>query len=131
MSRQDPASVAQALIAAENAADVEAAVALFHEDAVVNDASGQLVGSAEIRVWQEGLRLGHFHADISNPRVDGEEATFDGSCSFDPFRQLGIETLTCTWTLVVEEGRVRTFNFWFSPEALARLAEAQPELAPG
>ena len=45
----DPASVARALIDAENRHDVEAAVALFTPDAVVIHATGTLKTTAEIR----------------------------------------------------------------------------------
>ena len=121
----DPASVANALIAAENAGDIEGAVALFHDDAVVNDATGQLVGAEAIRTWQVGLAQGNFHADIEPPQLVAEQVVFKGSCQFDPFRNLGIDSLDATWRLVVEDGKVRTFNFAFSPEALQRLQDAQ------
>lgn len=113
-----------ALIAAENAGDVEGAVALFHDDAVVNDANGQRVGSEAIRQWQVGLAANHFTADIEPPRVDGDTATFDGTLVFDPFTNLGIDQLDCNWVLKVEDGRVRTFTFTFTPESRDRLQQA-------
>ena len=119
-----PAAVANALITAENAGDVEGAVALFHPDAVVNDANGQRVGEDAIREWQVGLAANHFHADIQPPRVEGQTATFEGSLAFDPFRNLGLDSLDATWVLEVDDGKVRTFTFTFTPESGARLQEA-------
>ena len=127
----DPAAVATALIAAENAGDVEGAVALFHPDAVVNDANGQRVGVEAIREWQVGLAANHFRADIQPPRVTGQTATFDGSLAFDPFRNLGIDSLDATWVLDVEDGRVRTFTFTFTPESGARLQHALQQAQAG
>jgi hypothetical protein len=120
----DPAAVANALIAAENSGDVEGAVALFHPDAVVNDANGQRVGTEAIREWQVGLAANHFRADIQPPEVEGQTVTFDGALAFDPFRNLGLDSLDATWVLEVDGGRVRTFTFAFTPESGARLQEA-------
>jgi hypothetical protein len=116
--------VASALIEAENSGDVERAVALFHEDAVVNDANGQRVGVEAIREWQIGLAANHFKADVQQPVVDGDIATFDGSLEFDPFRNLGIDRLDATWELQVADGKIKTFTFEFTPESGERLQRA-------
>lgn len=104
--------------------DVEGAVALFHPDAVVEDANGQRVGAEAIREWQVGLAANHFRADIRPPEVVGQTVTFDGALAFDPFRKLGLESLDASWVLDVEDGKVRTFTFTFTPESAARLQEA-------
>jgi hypothetical protein len=123
--QNDPGAVAAALIAAENAGDVEGALAIFHKDAAVYDATADFTGEAAIRDWQVGLAAGHFHADIAPPVVDGDEATFTGSCQFDPFRRLGIDSLDATWVLEVDDGKVRTFRFAFAADSLDRLIKAQ------
>lgn len=120
----DPGAVAMALIDAENAGDVEGAVSLFHPDAVVNDANGQRVGADAIREWQLGLAANHFQATMQPPDVSGNTATFDGSVEFDVFTNLGLDRLDATWVLEVDDGRVRTFTFTFTPESGARLQEA-------
>ena len=127
----DPAAVASALIEAENAGDVEGAVALFDEAAVVNDANGQRVGIDAIREWQVGLAANHFTAHIQPPQVEGDTATFDGSLEFDPFRNLGIDSLDATWVLQVTDGKIRTFTFTFTPESGARLQRAIQEAQSG
>jgi SnoaL-like protein len=129
-SGRDPAAVAGALIAAENAGDIEGAVRLFHADAAIHDAVADFAGEAAIREWQTGLAAGRFHADIDAVDVDGGSVTLTGSCQFDAFRNLGIDRLDATWVLDVDEGRVRTFRFAFSPAALARLQAAQPAPSP-
>ena len=120
----DPAAVASALIAAENAGDVEGAVALFHPDAIVNDANGQRVGEDAIREWQVGLAANHFYAEMAPPEVAGSSATFDGTVEFDAFKNLGLDRLDATWVLDVEDGKVKEFTFTFTPESGARLQEA-------
>jgi hypothetical protein len=131
MGMTDPGAVASALISAETAGEVEGAVALFHEDAVVNDANGQRVGVDAIREWQVGLAANHFKADIQPPSVDGDTATFDGSLQFDPFTRLGIDQLDATWVLEVADGRIRTFTFTFTPESGARLQRAIEQAGTG
>lgn len=120
----DPASVARALIDAENRHDVEGAVALFTPDAVVIHATGTLTTTAEIRKWQTELADGNFRADISTPTVAGDKATFAGEVSYNNFRALGIDKLDATWELTVQQGRVKTFNFAFTPASAARLQQA-------
>ncbi len=118
-------SVAQALIAAENAHDVPAAVALFAPGAIVVHATGQLVTTAEITAWQRELAAGNFRADISTPvAVTPEVVTFTGTVSLDSFRSLGISSLAARWDLTVQLGKVTTFTFAFTPEATARLLAA-------
>jgi hypothetical protein len=121
----DAVSVARALIAAENAHDVPAAVALFAPGAIVVHATGQLASIAEITDWQRELAAGNFHAEITTPvAVTPEVVTFSGNVSLDSFRSLGISTLDANWQLTVALGRVTTFSFDFTPAATARLLAA-------
>jgi ketosteroid isomerase-like protein len=124
-AQSDPASVARALIDAENRHDVEAAVALFAPDAVVVHATGTLTTTAEIRKWQMELAEGNFRAEIGTPSVAGTVVTFTGDVFLSSFQALGIDKLDATWELTVLQGRVKTFNFVFSPASNARLAQAR------
>jgi hypothetical protein len=123
-AQTDPASVARALIDAENRHDVEGAVALFTPDAVVTHATGTLTTTAEIRSWQTELAEGNFRANINTPTVAGDRASFTGDVTLNSFRSLGIDKLDATWELTVQQGRVKTFNFVFTPASAARLQQA-------
>jgi ketosteroid isomerase-like protein len=124
-AQSDPASVARALIDAENRHDVEAAVALFTPDAVVVHATGTLTTTAEIRKWQTELADGNFRATIiGTPTVAGDKVTFNGDVALNTFTSLGIDKLDATWELTVQQGRVKMFNFVFSPASSARLQQA-------
>jgi hypothetical protein len=121
----DAVSVARALIAAENAHDVAAAVSMFGPGAIVVHATGQLTSTAEITAWQRDLAAGNFHADITAPvAVTPEVVTFTGTVSLDSFRSLGITSLDATWRLTIQAGKVTTFVFDFTPAATARLLAA-------
>jgi hypothetical protein len=116
--------VARALIDAENRHDVEAAVALFTPDAVVIHATGTLTTTAEIRRWQTELAEGNFRANITSSTVSGDKVTLTGDVMLNSFRSLGIDKLDATWELTVLQGRVKTFNFAFTPASAARLQQA-------
>ena len=124
-AQTDAVSVARALINAENAHDVNAAVNLFAPGAIVNLPTGALVTRAEIEQWQRELAAGNFHAEITTPvAVTPEVVTFSGTVALDSFRRLGISPLDATWQLTIQLGRVTTFNFGFTPAATARLQAA-------
>jgi hypothetical protein len=124
-AQTDAVSVARAVIAAENAHDVNGAVNLFAPGAIVNLPTGVFVTRAEIEQWQRELAAGNFRADITPPvAVTPEIVTFTGAVAYDPFRQLGISPLEATWQLVIQQGRVTVFDFAFTPAATARLQAA-------
>jgi hypothetical protein len=124
MAGQDPTAVVEALIAAENALDVDAAMATFADGAVVTLPTGVLATADEIRGWQTGLAAGHFHADIGPIQVEGDHARFSGTVGFDPFRGMGIDAMGSEWDLTVAAGRITTFTYTFTPEGAARLQAA-------
>jgi hypothetical protein len=124
MTDQDPVAVVNALIAAENALDVEAATQLFADDAVVTLPTGALSGLEQVRDWQTGLAQGHFHADIGEIAADGGHARFAGTVGFDPFRGMGIEAMGSEWDVTVEAGKIKSFTYTFTPDGLERLQEA-------
>lgn len=124
-AQTDAVSVARALINAENAHNVNAAVSFFAPGAIVSLPTGALATRAEIEQWQRELAAGNFRADITAPvAVTPEVVTFSGTVSLDLFRQLGISSLDATWQLTIQLGQVTTFVFNFTPAAAARLQAA-------
>ena len=124
-TQTDAASVARALINAENAHDVQAALNLFAPNAIVNLPTGALVTRAQIEQWQRDLAAGNFHAEITPPvAVTPEIVNFSGTVALDSFRRLGISPLEANWELTIQLGKVTIFNFSFTPAAAARLRAA-------
>ncbi|OGO53775.1 MAG: hypothetical protein A2Z32_10665 [Chloroflexi bacterium RBG_16_69_14] len=124
MADQDPVAVVNALIAAENAFDVDAAANLFADDAVVTLPTGVLSTPEQVRGWQTGLAQGRFHAEIGEIEADGNHASFAGTVGFDPFRGMGIDAMGSEWDLTVEEGKIKSFTYNFTPDGLERLQVA-------
>ena len=123
-AQADPASVARAFIDAENRHDVEGAVALFTPDAVVDPRHRHAHHHRRDPEWQTELAEGNFRATINTPIVAGDKATFTGDVVLNSFRSLGIDKLDATWELTVQQGRIKTFNFVFTPASAARLQQA-------
>jgi hypothetical protein len=120
-AQSDPQEVANALIAAEDSNDVDAAVALFADDAVVTLPTGVLDTPDAIRGWQQELADGHFRIEAVDVTADGNTVTWHGTVSLDTFRHLGIASMAGMWTLDIEDGKVKTFDFTFTPEAFTEL----------
>ncbi len=121
-AQTSPEDVAKAIIAAENANDVDAAVANFAPDAVVTLADGSKYDTADgVRGWQQALADGHFKLEPVNMQIDGNIVTWTGVISLDTFRGLGIADLGGNWKLDIEDGMIKTFDFTFTPDALTAL----------
>ncbi len=116
--------MARALIDAENRHDVEAAVALFTPDAVVIHPSGTLTTTAEIRKWQTGWPRGTSAPTSTRRPSPATRPPSPATSSLNTFTSLGIDKLDATWELTVQQGRIKTFNFVFTPASAARLQQA-------
>ena len=120
-----PEDVVKALIAAEGSNNVDAATALFADDAVVTLADGSSYNTPDgIRGWQQELADGHFHLEVVNLQADGNSVTGTGNISLDVFRDLGIASLGGNWKIDIEAGKVKTFDFSWTPDAITELVAA-------
>jgi hypothetical protein len=120
-AQSSPEDVAQALIAAEDSNNVEAAVANFADDAVVTLPTGVYDTPDKIRGWQQELADGHFRIEAMGMTADGNTVSWTGEVSLDLFRSMGIATMGGNWVLDIENGKVKTFDFSFTPDALNKL----------
>jgi hypothetical protein len=121
----DPLATVHALLAAENAHDVEAAVALFAPDATVTLALETRRGTAEIRAWQRELAEGHFHMEVlGTPEVAGDGVRFHNRLDLDLFKQMGLGTVEGISEAQVRDTKITAYTFALTPESLARLQTA-------
>ena len=123
----DPLATVLALLAAENAHDVDAAVALFAPDATVDLALETRTGTAEIRAWQQELAAGHFYMEmLGAPEVAGDRVRFQNRLDLDLFKQMGLGTVEGVSTARVRDGKIIEYTFALTPESVARLQAAAP-----
>lgn len=125
-----PEEVAQQLIDAVNSQDIEGALALFAEDAVVNTGGpAALTGAAEIQIWLEELASANFEIQAEILEVNGSTVVEHDLMTMDLWDFYGISPLEGTTEYSVERGLVNSLEFTFSEEALAALQEA-PTVSP-
>jgi hypothetical protein len=127
--------VFNALHAAINAHDVDAALALFASDAVVQFPNqpppNVFRGTQEIRNWLRGDADQHIQVTTSNVQITGDRMTWDASVMTDDLRQLGISA-DGSVEAVIQGGKISSFAFTLSEDTLAKLqaATAQPQAMP-
>jgi hypothetical protein len=125
----DPLSVLRAFNTAMNTHDVEAALALFADEAVFNAPSGSFRGRGQIRGYLQSLVTRNYRSEELQTQVMGDRVTSRGSIFLDEFRTLGIAPLEALAEVVVEGGQIRTFTASFTPESLATLQSTQARAA--
>jgi LPXTG-motif cell wall-anchored protein len=131
----DPVAVFTAFNIAVNAHDVDAALAFFADDAVVqfpNQPPPNIHrGRSEIRAWLQGDAAQHIQVRTENVQAAGDRVLCIGKADVDALRPLGI-TLVGTVEAVVQSGKISSFTFTLSADTLAELQAlaAQPQELP-
>jgi hypothetical protein len=127
----DPVSVVQARDAAMNAGDLEAALALYADDATVRDANpdpgttGVTRGKEAIRTWLAGNIAGKVRLESFNFNVVGDTVTFKNHVWLDDpdLIRLNLLPVEGNNTLVIRDGKIHDQLIDVSAEWRAR-AEA-------
>jgi hypothetical protein len=121
----DLPSIVNAFISGENAHDVNGVTALFASNATVVLATGPLQGTDQIKAWQQELANGHFSIVVTSPvNVSGNKADYTVTVALDTFRQLGLQSLDGTEEMVVDNGKITSFTFAFTPDSAAKFQAA-------
>jgi hypothetical protein len=120
-----PDKVALQLAEAINAKDMKAALALFADNAVVASVSPQpFNGKDEIRGWLEGMFADNFYLETEIVDVNENVVFGNDTMSMDSMVFYGIDTMTGTSEITVENGKIKTLNFSWSDKTLADLQTA-------
>lgn len=134
----DPEAVIQGLMEAFNAGDVDASLAYYAEDAVVDIRPHKFApdapyeGQEGIRTWLEMNAAHHAQVEVTVESVEDGRITTTDRLSSDRFRQMGIDSLEGTDEILIEDGKIVSHTFTFSDKALVQMqaalatAEAQP-----
>jgi uncharacterized protein (TIGR02246 family) len=122
----DPLTVMESYDLALNAGDVEGALALFADDAVLTIRGDQLVGKDEIRTWLERIVAQNSRIEPVNRQVAGDKVTWQTNFFRKDIASLSDEPLAANAEAVVQEGKIKSFSSILTDEAQARLEAAQP-----
>jgi hypothetical protein len=108
-----------------NRGDVEAALALFEDEAEVKIPPDVYVGAAQIRGWLEYLAANHFAAEPGFRNSAADRVTWPLAVRSDYLNRLGLPSLDGAATLVGREGKIASYTFVLSRESAARHRAAQ------
>ena len=122
----DPLAVLEAYDLALNAKDVDGALALFADDAVLTTRQGQFVGKEQIRTWLERLVTQNASIEVANRQVSGDKVTWDNQFFRADIASLSNEPLEAKAEATIEAGKIKTFSSILTDEAQAKLDAAQP-----
>ena len=124
----DPAAVAIASVDTISAGDVDASLATFADDAVVNillpGAPETYTGKEEIRPWLESLAAQHWEGEVEILEVEGDTVTTRLTSSQNPTRALGVAPLVGTDVYIVQEGKITAYTWTPTQETAAKLQAA-------
>jgi hypothetical protein len=124
----DPVAVVTAMYDALNAGDIDAFLALYAEDAIIEIVPfGAHTGHEEIRMWAEGLMELNADMELEVLQVDGNVVTAKSWYSDDDWRAMGI-VLEAVEELTVEDGKITVDTWVTTDETLAEVEAAMAAL---
>lgn len=119
------AAVLDQLESALNAGNVDAFVAWFTPDGVIQDAPGSTVaGGAKIRAYAQALAARNYRSERGPTTVEGTRLRWTSKVTFDGMRALGVEHVDGAGEAVIERGKVKSYRPAFTPGAQAMAATA-------
>ena len=130
----EPQFAVEAAYAAVTAGDMDAALELLTDDAVLMIVSPQLaaathVGKEEIRAWFEVLHADGFSAEFSDVVVDGGRVTFRADTYGGLFESMELAPGEFEGVAIVQNGKVRSMTWALTEEFEARMLARQEEMA--
>jgi ketosteroid isomerase-like protein len=132
-SSDDPAAVITAYLAAVNASDLEAVLALYADDAVhiflptADGSAGVCHGKAQFTMWYEQSLANGDRLELAegSMAVDGNQASYLTHITSAPWSKLGLDSLEAQADLVVIDGRIMTHVVTLTPDSVRKLQAAR------
>jgi hypothetical protein len=132
-SGDDPATLIADYVAAVNASDLEAILALYNDDAFhialpsPDGSAGVCLGKAQFRMWYEQsvARGDRVAIEDGSLAVDGNQASYVVRLSREPWHELGVDALEATSEIVVIDGRIMTHVVVLTPESVRAMQAAR------
>ena len=124
----DPEAVARSAYEALNAGHVEAALALYADDAVLSlGAFGSFSGREELRGSFENEVAKDATWEFSDFQVEGDTVTFTNRYINDDLQALGV-TLEGTEVITIQDGKITTDSWAVTDASMAELQAAMASL---
>ena len=133
----DPVAIINAWLDAQNAGDVDAALAFLADDAFITlvpppmeGHDGVFRGKEEIRAWWENLSALNGVGVVSDCQVEGDTVTCLLNYTDDSLQALGLDSIDNEFVVIVREGKIQTYTATMTEESLAALMAAMAAMSP-
>jgi SnoaL-like domain len=121
----DPPAVLQRYIDAQNAGNVEAALALWAENGVMTNTRGRtFTGTEELRRFIQGNVARKIRQEPESIETVGEKVTWVNRESNDAYRKLKVAPVQQNSEIIVQEGHITSWVNYFPADEIARIAQA-------
>jgi hypothetical protein len=121
----DPLSTVQALMDAERAFDLDRALSLFADDAlIVNAAGARTAGADNLKHFLEEDMWFNDSFALEQPIVDHNRVSWTESVTADFYRKLGVAPVRFAFTAVVDGARIESIIAHMPWEEIARIEAA-------
>lgn len=126
----DPLAIFNAFNSANNAGDVEGALNLFTDDAVVKfPPTDTYTGKAELRKWRERAKVTQDRVEVVGPsQVSGNKLTTVIRLFNTEFKAAGIDYLELIDEVTVQDGKIKELVGNPTPETLRKLQNRAPAI---
>lgn len=120
-----PLTAVQALMDAEQAFDLDRALSLFADDAVIVSAAGVTTAGAEklTRFLEEDMWFNDSF-ELEQPVVDHNQVSWTELVSEDFYRKLGVSPVHFAFTATVDQGKIELIVAHVPPEEITRIEAA-------
>ncbi len=121
----DPLSTMQALKDAERAFDLDRALSLFADDAVIVNAAGATTAGMEnLRQFLDEDIWFNDSFELNQPVVDHNQVSWTESVSADFYRNLGVAPVRFVFKATVDQGKIEMIAAHVPLEEIARIEAA-------
>jgi uncharacterized protein (TIGR02246 family) len=121
----DPGSVLTRYIEAQNAGDLDAALALWAEDGVITNTRGRSsVGHEGLRRFIRGNISRRTKQEPENIQIAGDRVMWINRESNESYRQLNVAPVQQNSEIVVRGGKILSWVNYFPPSEIARIEQA-------
>lgn len=121
----DPLSVVRALMEAERAANLDAAMALFAADAFILNVTGWKTADREELNWFINTEI-WFREDftLNHHRVAGNRVTWDEAATESFYQGIGVAPVQFVFEATIKSGKIKSIIAHFPAGEIARISKA-------
>ena len=121
----DPQAVLRRYIEAQNAGDLEAALALWAEDGVMTNTRGRkFTGIEGLRRFIQGNIARKIRQEPESIQTVGETVTWINRESNESYRKLAVAPVQQNSEILVQGGKIKSWANYFPPGEIARIEQA-------